>query len=503
MSFFDSQLFKDVQMQHVFSDCKTFADAIARVNWQSACKSYEQLAPLTNTQLSEFVNAHFITSPVLAMGTEADTSSVKHYIDSLWNGLRREADTPKQDSLLALKHSYIVPGGRFQEIYYWDSYFTALGLIDADKGDVVEDMLLNFVDLINDYGCIPNGNRRYYLSRSQPPVLALMVELLWEHTHSKSLNTQWLAMCVAALEKEYIFWMQGAQLLSTHVLSSKRVVRMPCGGILNRYWDDVSEPRAESLREDLALAEGLAKEKNSDFYRNIRAACESGWDFSSRWLGESNLLSSIQTTDIVPIDLNCLMYNLENQLSKFFQLLGNSEQAEHYQLLASNRKALINAYLWNEPTGFFVDYNCRTTTQSPILSAAATTALFVNLASNEQAIKVATRLADKFLKEGGIVTTITQTAQQWDSPNGWAPLQWFAVKGLNNYGITQLSTHIMKNWVNMVEQNFAANKCLLEKYNVCTPAVLASGGEYQVQQGFGWTNGVTARFYTLLNNPEF
>ncbi|KAA1162550.1 alpha,alpha-trehalase [Pseudoalteromonas fuliginea] len=503
MSFFDSQLFKDVQMQHVFSDCKTFADAIARVNWQSACKSYEQLAPLTNTQLSEFVNAHFITSPVLAMGTEADTSSVKHYIDSLWNGLRREADSPKQDSLLALKHSYIVPGGRFQEIYYWDSYFTALGLIDADKGDVVEDMLLNFVDLINDYGCIPNGNRRYYLSRSQPPVLALMVELLWEHTHSKSLNTQWLAMCVAALEKEYIFWMQGAQLLSTHVLSSKRVVRMPCGGILNRYWDDVSEPRAESLREDLALAEGLAKEKKSDFYRNIRAACESGWDFSSRWLGESNLLSSIQTTDIVPIDLNCLMYNLENQLSKFFQLLGNSEQAEHYQLLASNRKALINAYLWNEPTGFFVDYNCRTTTQSPILSAAATTALFVNLASNEQAIKVATRLADKFLKEGGIVTTITQTAQQWDSPNGWAPLQWFAVKGLNNYGITQLSTHIMQNWVNMVEQNFAANKCLLEKYNVCTPAVLAGGGEYQVQQGFGWTNGVTARFYTLLNNPEF
>ena len=326
-----------------------------------------------------------------------------------------------------------------------------------------------------------------------------MVELLWEHTHSKSLNTQWLAMCVAALEKEYIFWMQDAQFLSSDLLGSKRVVRMPCGGVLNRYWDDVSEPRAESLREDLALAEGLAKEKKSDFYRNIRAACESGWDFSSRWLGESNLLSSIQTTDIVPIDLNCLMYNLENQLSKFFQLLGNSEQAEHYQLLASNRKALINAYLWNEPTGFFVDYNCRTTTQSPILSAAATTALFVNLASNEQAIKVATILANEFLKEGGIVTTITQTPQQWDSPNGWAPLQWLAVKGLNNYGITQLSTHIMQNWVNMVEQNFAVNKCLLEKYNVCTPAVLASGGEYQVQQGFGWTNGVTTRFYKLLN----
>ena len=500
MSFFNSQLFKDVQSQHIFSDCKTFADATARVDWQSACKQYEQIAPLNKTQLSDFVNAHFVTTPLLTMNEAANTESVKSYINSLWSGLLREADTPKANSLLALKHSYIVPGGRFQEIYYWDSYFTALGLIDADKGDVVENMLQNFIDLINDYGCIPNGNRRYYLSRSQPPVLALMVDLLWQHTHSKAHNLTWLKQCVEALMKEHAFWMQGADTLSDTQTSVKRVVKMPCGGVLNRYWDDEAAPRAESLREDLELASGLADNKKAEFYRNIRAACESGWDFSSRWLAKPNLLSSIQTVDIVPIDLNCLLYNLENQLSECFKLLGNDKQSHIYNGYALKRKLLINQYLWSNELGFFVDYNHKLSKESAILSAAASTALFVNLASQQQAEHVANVLNEQFLKVGGIVTTVVHTPQQWDSPNGWAPLQWFAVKGLHNYGIDQLATRIMKNWLTMIEHDFIVNKCLLEKYNVCTPQQKASGGEYQVQQGFGWTNGVTSRFYTLYEN---
>jgi len=500
MSFFNSQLFKDVQTQHIFSDCKTFADATARVDWQSACKQYEQIAPLNKTQLRDFVDAHFITTPLLTMKGAANTTSVKGYINSLWSGLRREADTHKANSLLALKHSYIVPGGRFQEIYYWDSYFTALGLIDADKSDVVEDMLQNFIDLINDYGCIPNGNRSYYLSRSQPPILALMVELLWQHTHSKTHNLAWLKLCVEALIKEHAFWMQGAGTLDDAQTSVKRVVTMPCGGVLNRYWDDEAAPRAESLREDLALASGFSDDKKPEFYRNIRAACESGWDFSSRWLAESNLLSSIQTTDIVPIDLNCLLYNLENQLSEYFKLLGNEQQSQTYSSYAVKRKSLINQYLWSNEKRFFVDYNHKLSKPSAILSAAASTALFVNLASQQQAELVANVLSEQFLKAGGIVTTVVDTPQQWDSPNGWAPLQWFAVKGLCNYGIEQLATRIMKNWLTMVEQDFIENKCLLEKYNVCTPQKKASGGEYQVQQGFGWTNGVTSRFYMLTKD---
>ena len=500
MNFFESQLFKDVQTQHIFDDCKTFADATARTSWQSACKHYEQVAPLNQAQLKEFVNAHFITTPLLRMQSEPDIASVKHYINSLWHGLRRAPDKPKADSLLALKHSYIVPGGRFQEIYYWDSYFTALGLMDANKPEIVEDMLQNFIDLINDYGCIPNGNRSYYLSRSQPPILALMVELLWQHEHSKTNNVAWLEKCVNALEKEYAFWMQGSEELTNEKTALRRVVKMPCGGKLNRYWDDEAAPRAESLREDLALAEGLAEHKKPDFYRHIRAACESGWDFSSRWLAEPSSLSSIQTTDILPIDLNCLLYNLEKQLSKFNKLLGNSQQADLFSDYAAARRTLINKYMWSEQQHFFVDYNHHKASQSKVLSAAACTALFFNLATEQQAQHIAERLSRDFLKAGGIVTTVTSTSQQWDSPNGWAPLQWFAVKGLNNYGFSDLSKRIMQNWLTMVENDFSVNQCLLEKYNVCVPQLKAGGGEYVVQQGFGWTNGVTSRFYTLCED---
>ena len=125
------------------------------------------------------------------------------------------------------------------------------------------------------------------------------------------------------------------------------------------------------------------------------------------------------------------------------------------------------------------------------------------MACDEQAKQVAKLIEQDFLKDGGVVTTITDTPQQWDSPNGWAPLQWFSVKGLNNYGFSGLSKRIMQNWLTMVEQDFAQNKCLLEKYNVCEPQLKAGGGEYAVQQGFGWTNGVTSRSvsYTHLTLP--
>ena len=179
-------------------------------------------------------------------------------------------------------------------------------------------------------------------------------------------------------------------------------------------------------------------------------------------------------------------------------MLGNEQQSQTYSSYAVKRKSLINQYLWSNEKRFFVDYNHKLSKPSAILSAAASTPLFVNLASQQQAELVANVLSKQFLKVGGIVTTVVDTPQQWDSPNGWAPLQWFAVKGLHNYGIDQLATRIMKNWLTMVEQDFIENKCLLEKYNVCTPQQKASGGEYQVQQGFGWTNGVTSRFYTLL-----
>ncbi|NNG43232.1 alpha,alpha-trehalase [Pseudoalteromonas sp. NEC-BIFX-2020_002] len=497
MNFVNSQLFLDVQLSGLFADSKTFADAKAKKTWQYACQCYEKLGPLQDKALYAFVIDNFIFESVELPDAKINTASVSDYITDLWPYLSREADKPQSSSLLPLTHSYTVPGGRFQEIYYWDSYFTSLGLEDIGDIASIEAMIFNFIDLQKRNGCIPNGNRAYYSSRSQPPVLALMVDLVWQAKHRDNMNTQWLSQCVVALEQEYAFWMQGSEQLSDKVPAHKRVVRMANDALLNRYWDDEATPRPESLREDLHDASLLPESERADYFRNIRAACESGWDFSRRWLADTNL-TSIQTTDIIPVDLNSLLYNLENQLAVYFGELNNSQKQVYFNHKATQRKKAINTYLWDPSHYFFVDYNIRQKQYSPILSLAAVVPLFVKCADEEQAHCVKQILMQDFLKPGGLVTTLCDTSQQWDSPNGWAPLQWFAVQGFKHYDFEKEATSVMHNWLGMIEMRFSADSCLLEKYNVCEPDNRAGGGEYSVQQGFGWTNGVTSRFYRLV-----
>lgn len=498
MNFVNSSLFYDVQLGAIFSDSKTFADAIAKHNWQAVCQLYQQIGPLKGDALKQFVEQHFTFASTDLATANINTCSVKHYINDLWPQLYRNADTLSSSSLLPLKYSYIVPGGRFQEIYYWDSYFTALGLEDIGDIVTIEAMLLNFIDLQNRNGCIPNGNRSYYSSRSQPPVMALMVDLVWQAKYKSKNNIEWLTNCVAALACEYQFWMQGSEQLSEEVKTYKRVVRVAQHTLLNRYWDDEATPRPESLREDLHDASLLAAHEQADYFRNIRAACESGWDFSSRWLAKHNDLTSIETTQIVPIDLNSLLYNLEAQLATYYDILGQANQSALFTELANKRLMALNEYCWSDSQGLFMDFNLRTHKQSDVCSLASAVPLFVNLATPHQAEKTKVILMDKFLKQGGLVTTLNTTSQQWDSPNGWAPLQWFTVKGLKHYGFEKEAATIIHHWLDMVEDCFKTDQCLLEKYNVCEPVNRAGGGEYKVQQGFGWTNGVTSRFYQLI-----
>ena len=498
MSFVNCQLFLDVQLAAIFNDSKTFADAIANESWQAASQLYLQVRPLTKPQLAEFVAQHFTLESTALPKMQLSNDDPQSYIASLWPYLKRNADTTKSSSLMPLKHNYIVPGGRFQEIYYWDSYFTALGLQDIGDIDSIDAMLANFIDLQNRNGCIPNGNRSYYSSRSQPPILALMVELLWQAKYRDVDDLNWLTDCISALQCEYEFWMQGGELLSAQRSAHRRVVKMPCGALLNRYWDDEATPRPESLREDLHDAALLPEQQRASYYRNIRAACESGWDFSSRWLADSNDLTSIQTTDIIPVDLNSLLYFLEKQLSVYYQIVKDTTKQGYFEQQAARRKAAINHYLFSDQQAFFVDYNYVQNTKSNVLSLAGVVPLFVKCANEQQAKQVTTKVMQGFLKAGGLVTTLTETSQQWDSPNGWAPLQWFVVEGLRQYGFVAEANTIMSHWLKMVEIRFKVDGCLLEKYNVCDLTNQAGGGEYKVQQGFGWTNGVTSRFYNLV-----
>lgn len=488
LPFFSSQLFCDVQQAGLFEDSKTFADAIVKSDWTRVLAAYDSESVHPDFDLAHFVSTYFvIPAPVAAPGT-VEAGDALDYVEKMWEALTRRPDTQENSSLIALARPYIVPGGRFREIYYWDSYFTALGLMDAQRHDMVINMLENFLDIIDEVGRVPNGNRAYYHTRSQPPILALMYELV-----ENRLSREQQERALGGMLKEHEFWMQGETALEdTTQSASLRVVRMPDGGVLNRYFDDASTPRPESWREDIETA-AQAGAQSSDFYQHIRAACESGWDFSSRWLADPASLATIRTTDIVPVDLNALLYILECTLTR---LVPDTERQAAFSQRAQSRKHAIQTFLWDQD--FYYDFVLSEQQCSAVVSAAGVVPLFTGIADAAQAEAVKQKLEVCLLKPGGIVTTSLATGQQWDAPNGWAPLQYFCVEGLQRYGYNALARTIMSRFADTVEQHYASHSVMLEKYDVCEPQRRAGGGEYDVQLGFGWTNGVYKRFKTWL-----
>ena len=493
--FYSSQLFHDVQMSGLFSDSKTFADAQPLFDLTKIIEQYDVDKNTSAFNLSKFVQQNFKIPSFDEIISNLPKTNVNEHINALWPLLCQSPTQQNNDSLLPLAHPYIVPGGRFREIYYWDSYFTALGLIESGRVDIATAMLNNFIDLITQYDIIPNGNRSYYLSRSQPPVLALFVELLLPFHQG---DFVFLRRCVNAIKKEHQFWMRDSEHLSTQQPASSRVVRLCDGSVLNRYWDDNPTPRPESYKEDIEQA-AKASDKHT-FYRHLRAACESGWDFSSRWLANSNDLSSIQTCDIIPIDLNCLLFKQESLLAQFCKAL-DDEQYSFYEIHALNRKNAINKYLWSQEHDFYMDFNFVTNSCSSVKSLAASVPLFTKLASETQADKVSKTLSNDFLSKGGLLTTTTASNQQWDSPNGWAPLQFFSVLGLMEYHHQDFAHDVVNRWLSMVESYYQQAGKIMEKYNLHQTQT-ATGGEYDVQEGFGWTNAVCQVFYKLAEKRK-
>lgn len=491
-SFFNSELFHLVQTSGMFSDSKTFADAIPKENYEYILSSYEELKEQPNFDLKAFIDEYFCFEEFTELTSGQKSNDIIQHISHLWSVLKKPADGNKQGSLIPLSKSYTVPGGRFREVYYWDSFFAALGLIQVGRERDVFDIVENFISLQQQVGTIPNGNRWYYSTRSQPPVLAMLVNLLQQHNLC---SREQMSRYRDAVETEYQYWMSGSSDLVKGD-AYRRVVKMMDGSLLNRFYDDKDTPRPESYAEDIELAEGLIETEKREFYRNIRAACESGWDFSSRWLKQPTDLSSIATTEVIPIDLNCILYFVESWLAKNFD---NENQSKHqqYKLAAVQRSIAIDRYLWSDEAGFYSDYWFQQNQHSKALSLAALWPLYFNLASTQQAEKVALLVESKFLKQGGLITTLVDTGEQWDSPNGWAPLHWVSVEGLKGYGFEKLAHEIANNWTKTVTHFFAKTGKLMEKYNVVSVDNVAKGGEYDVQEGFGWTNGVTQ---ALLNS---
>jgi alpha,alpha-trehalase len=478
-------LFEAVQLSDIYPDNKTFVDANPKRDPKLIMADYYDQKDKPGFDLKQFVLTNFAapTSQTTVFKTDI-SAGIRRHIDTLWQVLYRRHDTvSKYSSLLPLPNDFVIPGGRFRETYYWDSYFTMLGLQESHKTEIIQSMIGNFAYLIDKYGFIPNGTRTYYLTRSQPPYFSMMLDLL-----ANDEGEQVIAKYQPELLKEYAYWMRGAAKLGQGQ-AFRNVVRMPGGEILNRYWDESDKPREESYKKDVDAAK-LTKQKPEDFYRNIRAAAESGWDFSTRWMDTTGRLETIETTFIIPVDLNCLLYHLELSVAKSYQLQGNKVKYQAYINKAEARKRAILKYSWSAKDGWFMDYNWKQKHTTPNKTLAGVFPLEFKIASAAQAAKVGAGLQANFMKTGGLVTTIKRSGQQWDSPNAWAPLQYMAIDGLNNYQQNTLARSIAENWVRTNMDVFNSTGKLMEKYNVVDTDVKAGGGEYPLQDGFGWTNGV-------------
>ena len=483
-------VYRNVQMSGIFPDSKTFADARPRIAPAEIVAQYDSVRGLAGFDYRGFVERNFELPRAVGEGFQSDRSqTMEAHIRALWPVLTRPPDSADaRSSLIPLPNAYVVPGGRFREVYYWDSYFTMLGLVESARTDLVGHMLDNFAHLIATVGHIPNGNRTYYLGRSQPPFFGAMVGL-----YARATDTTQALRYLDALEAEHAFWMAGAERLSP-AQTFRRVVRQPDGGLLNRYWDDLPEPRPESFRQDYELAQTLPATEREAFYRNVRATAESGWDFSSRWMRDPKDLRTLETTELIPVDLNSLLYEAERTIAAlraFRGRPGDSTVADRYSRAAEQRRQALLAAAYDPGSGFFYDVRWRTgerVADRPTLAAAAP--LYFGLATPEQGVRVAARLEREFLKPGGFVTTLIASGQQWDAPNGWPPLEWLAIEGVRRYRRDDLADAARDRWLALNRRTYRATGKMMEKYDVVDLNQRAGGGEYPTQDGFGWTNGV-------------
>jgi len=482
------ELFVRVQRERLFADSKTFVDCAPRMPPEQILDSYRRECKRVGFSLEAFVNAHFtVQHPVAKAYVSPPGQSLAQHIDGLWDILTRHpSEHPTRGSLLPLPHECVVPGGRFVELYYWDSYFTMLGLAASGRPNLLCAMLDNFAYLIDTYGFVPNGTRTYYLSRSQPPVFALMVEL------GESQGVCKAAKYLSHLRREHSFWMAGSEDVPRGE-ACRRVVHLPDGALLNRYWDERDTPREESWREDVATVAG-ADRPAAQVHRDLRAACESGWDFSSRWLDGSRL-DSIRTTSLVPVDLNAFLYRLECLIARLSRDTADTATARTFDALAEQRRRGLDAVCWDARCGAYFDYDWTRKALRGNLTAATVAPLFVEMASTAQAAAVASTCRARLLAPGGIATTLDASGEQWDRPNGWAPLQWLAVEAFRRSGHDSLAKAIRSRWLRTVGALYRREGKVVEKYALREQpqqhTTGGGGGEYPLQDGFGWTNGVT------------
>jgi len=401
----------------------------------------------------------------------------------------------KEHGLLYLPHPYVVPGGRFNEMYGWDSYFILLGLLRDDEVEAARDMVDNFVYEIEHYGTILNANRSYYLSRSQPPFLTRMVLGVFERTRDRA----WLEAALKPAESHYRFWTTAPHLVPATGLSRYfDFGEGPAPEVLSDERDEKGRTHYDRVREfyranevtDYEAArfyDAKADRLTPLFYKGDRSMRESGFDPSNRF-GPF----SADITDYVPVCLNALLYQMERDLAEISRILGRSDEAKRWDARGAERRSLMDRYLWDEGEGLYLDYDVAKGSRRDYPFATTFYPLWAGAASPAQAARVAGNLK-RFEEKGGLLTSTTTSGSQWDAPFGWAPLQLIAVDGLRRYGHMDEAHRIARKFIALVTQEFERSGTIVEKYDVRRSASDVAGdirfGYRENQVGFGWTNG--------------
>ncbi|KAF2242436.1 glycoside hydrolase family 37 protein [Trematosphaeria pertusa] len=579
-------LLREIELARPFEDSKTFVDLPTIKPLNEVIEAFNNLErPIqNNTALNDFLSEYFGEAggeleevPNDQLQTQPDflenvnSSTVADFVSqviNIWPDLTRRYAGPGNcsecvDSFIAVNRTFVVAGGRFREPYYWDSFWIIEGLLRTQGSftQIAENIIENFLDLVEDYGFVPNGARIYYLNRSQPPLLTQMLRIYVEYTQNATL----LERALPLLEKEYEFWV------------NNRTVTLERAGknySLNHYAVLNTQPRPESYYEDYVTANNesyyneagevfnattpLNDTEMAQLYANLASGAESGWDYGTRWLANPSdavsdtffPLRSLNTMNIIPVDLNSILYYNEITMAEFYQREGNYTAAAAWARRAADRSEAMTALLWDPEHFSYFDYNLtsgtkniyiprdNTTVADDLHGAPAGQQVFFNIAqfypfwtgaapdamkNDPSSLRRAFTRIEELLNDraGAIAATNLQTGQQWDEPNVWPPLMYILMQGLLNspvdaasdnqtaadYVWTQdLALRLAQRYLDSTFctwrvtggatpdmprlQDAEGNGTMFEKYGDNSTNAAGGGGEYTVVEGFGWTNGV-------------
>jgi alpha,alpha-trehalase len=519
-------------------DAPANADILSYIDngWETLSRSMVDCKSLVDTKLTTapilYLPAGMDPTPAVSSLAKQCNVTVRHLprkIDHM--GDVGVAELPVE-GLLYLPNRYVVPGGRFNEMYGWDSYFIILGLLADGKTELAKNMIENFFFEIENYGAILNANRTYYLTRSQPPFLTSMIRELYEHPGSKPLSKEWLAKAYDYAQRDYALWTLPIHRAGDTGLARYRDIGegpVPEMADDSTYYPDVirwlqahpdvhtdylieapDNPTAAQAAElaktscDVTTSKVCAQAHanghrlSAAFYHGDRAMRESGFDPSFRFGPFSG-----STDDYAPVCLNSLLYKYERDMEHFATLLGRPSEAAQWKKRADARRDAINKYLWDPKAGMFYDYNFVTKQRSIYNYLSAFYPLWAGLASLQQAASMQRHLS-LFEHDGGLAMSDVNSGTQWDLPYGWAPPTWLAVKGLAQYGFNNDVNRLASKFNTAVLQNYLLDKTIREKYNVVEGSAniaVATGYKSNVV-GFGWTNAVYLKMNELLNHAQ-